>query len=168
MLDVFEDHFEVLVVEGGSRSAESSCEHHRIRHTWDVEVDVFLINRKVELVRVWWCSITMFERTNFLHCVCLCLIPQVSPFCREHRWRDCLHTSRVSPFNLKNQVLLATVHQQSLVNGTFFLSPQKYVPSPRVSPFDHKLDWVWIALVWKIQHEVLAVVQLQNPIDHSL
>ena len=26
MLDVVEDHFEVLVVEGGSRSAESSCE----------------------------------------------------------------------------------------------------------------------------------------------
>ena len=94
--------------------------HHRIRHAWDVEVDVFLIDCKVELVRVWWCSITVFGRTKFLHCVCLCLIPRVSPFYREHAWRDCLHTSRVSPFYLKNQVLLANVYQQSLVNGTFF------------------------------------------------
>ena len=46
--------------------------HHRIWHAWDVEVYVFLLNRKVELVRVWRCSITMFERTNFLHCVCTC------------------------------------------------------------------------------------------------
>ena len=39
--------------------------HHRIWHTEDVEVDVFVINRKVEFVRV----NTMFERTNFLHFV---------------------------------------------------------------------------------------------------
>ena len=43
--------------------------HHRFWHAGDVEVDVFVINRKVELVRVWRCSITMFERTNFLHFV---------------------------------------------------------------------------------------------------
>ena len=36
--------------------------HHRIWHTRNVEVDVFVIHRKVELVRV----ITMFERTNFM------------------------------------------------------------------------------------------------------
>ena len=42
--------------------------HHRIWHAGDVEVDVFVINRKVELVRV----ITMFERTNFLHFVRAC------------------------------------------------------------------------------------------------
>ena len=45
--------------------------HHRVRHAWDVEVDVFLIDCKIELVRVWWCSITMFGRTKFLHCVCV-------------------------------------------------------------------------------------------------
>ena len=39
--------------------------HHRIWHTGDVEIDLFVIHRKVELVRV----ITMFERTNFLHFV---------------------------------------------------------------------------------------------------
>ena len=77
-----------------------------------------------------------------MHFVCLCLIPRVSPFYREHASRDCLYTSQVSPFYLKNQVLLANVYQQSLVNGTFFLSPQKHVPSPRVTPFDHRLDWV--------------------------
>ena len=76
--------------------------------------------------------------------VCVYLIPQVSPFYLEHSWRDCLHTSQVSPFYLKNQVLLATVYQQSLVNGTCFLSPQKLLSSPHVSPFDHRLDRVWI------------------------
>ena len=45
--------------------------HHRIRHAWGVGVDVILIDCKVELVRVWWCSITMFGRTKFLHCVCV-------------------------------------------------------------------------------------------------
>ena len=71
--------------------------------------------------------------------------------------------SQVSPFYLKNQVLLATVYQQSLVNGTFFLSSQKLLPSPQVSPFDHRLDWVWIGLVWKIQHEVL----LQETVERA-
>ena len=46
--------------------------HHRIWHAGHVEVDVFVINRKVELVRVWRCSITMFERTDFLHFVRAC------------------------------------------------------------------------------------------------
>ena len=45
--------------------------HDRVRHAWDVEVNVLLIDCKVELVRVWWCSITMSGRTRFLHCVCL-------------------------------------------------------------------------------------------------
>ena len=49
--------------------------------------------------------------------------------------------------------------------GTFFLSPQKHVPSPRVSPFDHRLDWVWIGLVWKIQHEVLLQKTVIIPFD---
>ena len=39
--------------------------HHRIWHTGDVEIDVSVIHRKVELVRV----ITIFELTNFLHFV---------------------------------------------------------------------------------------------------
>ena len=39
--------------------------HHRIWHTRDVEIDVSVIHRKVELFRV----ITIFEMTNFLHFV---------------------------------------------------------------------------------------------------
>ena len=39
--------------------------HHRIWHTGDVEIDVSVIHRKVELVRV----ITIFEITNLLHFV---------------------------------------------------------------------------------------------------
>ena len=117
--------------------------HHRIRHARDVEVDVFSIDCKVELVRVWWCSITMSGRTKFLHCVCVCvcLIPRVSPFYRELSWRDCLHLSQVSPFCLKK-----TVYQQSLVNGTFFLSPQKTrsisAGFPVRSQIGLGLDWV--------------------------
>ena len=35
--------------------------------------------------------------------------------------------------------------------------------SPQVSPFDPKLDWVWIGLAWKIQHEVL----LQKTVERA-
>ena len=52
--------------------------HHRIWHTGDVEIDVFVIHRKVELVRV----ITIFEMTNFLHFV-QSSFPQVPPFDRD-------------------------------------------------------------------------------------
>ena len=50
--------------------------HHRIWHTGDVEVDVFVIHRKVELVRV----ITIFEQ---LLALCASFLPQVSPFDRD-------------------------------------------------------------------------------------
>ena len=46
--------------------------NHRIRHSWDVEIDILLISCKVELVRVRWCSVTMFGRNKFFHCVCAC------------------------------------------------------------------------------------------------
>ena len=36
-----------------------------------------------------------------------------------------------------------------------------------VSPFDHRLDWVWIGLVWKIQHEVL-LQRLLNELSNWL
>ena len=63
--------------------------------------------------------------------------------------------------------------------GRLSFSPQKQVLCPQVSPIDHRLVWVWIGLVWRVQHVELlqktvervyrlAVVQLQNPIDHSL
>ena len=61
----------------------------------NVEIDVFVIDCNVELVRV----ITMFEPT----------------YC--------------------------TLYE---------------LPST-VSPFDHRLDWVWIGLVWRIQNEVQRV-----------
>ena len=86
---------------------------------------------------------------SFTVCVCLRLISQVPLFHREHAWRECLQTSQVSLFYLKNQVLLANVYHRSLVNGTFFPFPQNHVLCPQVSPFDHRLDWVWIGLVWK-------------------
>ena len=47
--------------------------HHRIWHTRDVEVDVLLIDCKVELVRV-RCDV----RENQILALCVCLIPQVS------------------------------------------------------------------------------------------
>ena len=44
------------------------------------------------------------------------------------------------------------------------ISCEKHVfLSPRVFPFDHRLDWVWIRLVWKIQHEVF----LQKTVERA-
>ena len=48
--------------------------HHRIWHTGDVEINVLVIHRKVELIRV----ITIFEMTNFL-ALCAIFLPTVFP-----------------------------------------------------------------------------------------
>ena len=46
-----------------------------------------------------------------------------------------------------------------------FLSLQNtHVLCPQISPIDHRLDWVWIGLVWKIRHEVL----LQKTVERAL
>ena len=172
MLDVVEDHFEVLVVEGGSRSAESSCE--RWCHV------IVSPSRSARLrcwsrcfphrLQGWTCSRLMMQyhdvRENQILAlyVCLCLIPRVSPFYREHAWRDCLHTSRVSPFYLKNQVLLANIFTNNLLwMGRFSFLHKNTFRLHGFSPFDHRLDWVWIGLVWKIQHEVL----LQKTVERA-
>ena len=71
--------FEVLVAEGGSRSSESNCE--RWRHMivspsnsgtpGMLKSNVLLVGCTVELVvRVRWCSVTMFGKNKFFHCVC--------------------------------------------------------------------------------------------------
>ena len=52
--------------------------HHRIWHSGDVEINVLVIHRKVELIRV----ITIFETTIFLQFVQSSL-PQVPPFDRD-------------------------------------------------------------------------------------
>ena len=79
MLDVVEDHFEVLVVEGGSRSSESSCE--RWRH-------VIVSPSRSALLRCWsrysphrlqgWtCSRLMMQyhdvRENQILALCVCV-----------------------------------------------------------------------------------------------
>ena len=48
--------------------------HCRVRHSWDVEVNVLLVGCTVELiVRVKWCNVTMFCRNKlFFHYVCAC------------------------------------------------------------------------------------------------
>ena len=137
--------------------------HHRIWHAWDVEVDVFLITRKVELVRVWRCSITMFERTNFLYYVCA--------------W---FHKFPRSIVNIHDAIVF-TLHKfpRSIWRTKFFLQPfyttisreqdvfscstKKCFRLHKFPPFDHRLDWVWIGLFWKIQHEVL----LQKTVERA-
>ena len=172
MLDVVEDQFEVLVAEGGSRSSESNCE--RWRH-----VIVSLLNSA--LLKCWsqcsprrlhgwtrcprWmmqCHDVLQEQIVLSLRVCMRLISRVHLFHREHAWRECLQTvSHVSLSYLKSQVLCANVYHRSLVNGTFFLFPQKHVLCPQVSPIDHRVDWVWIGLVWKAWH----VVPLQKTVE---
>ena len=54
MVDVVEDHFEVLVAEGGSRSSESNTPCDRFTaecgNPANVEVNVLLVDDTVELV----------------------------------------------------------------------------------------------------------------------
>ena len=138
--------------------------HHRIRHAWDVEVDVFLIDCKVELVRVWLCSITMFERTNFLHCVCACAwfhkftcsivsTLDANVFRQFHRFPRSIWRTKFFLQTFTNNLLwmgrFSFLHKTRSVSTSF--------------PFDHRLDWVWIGLVWKIQHEVL----LQKTVERA-
>ena len=138
--------------------------HHRVRHSWNVEVDVFLIDCKVELVRVWRCSITMVGRTKFSHCVCVCAWFHGFP-------RSIVNMHDAIVFTLhgfhrsiwRTKFFLQTFIIDLLWTGRFSFYPQNHVLSPGVSPFDHRLDWVWIGLVWKIQHEVL----LQKTVERA-
>ena len=117
----------------------------------------------------------------FLLCVCLsCFAPQVDLFHRVHAQHGCFQTvSQVSTIYLKNQVLRANLFHRSRGNGTFHLQQQTHFLYPQVSPIDHRLVWVLVGLVWRILHVELlhttvervyrlAVVQLQDPIHHSL
>ena len=121
--------------------------HHRVRHTCNVEVDVFLIYRKVELIRVWRCSITMSGRIKFLHCVCTWFhrFPRFIVSMHDAR---CLQTiSQVSLFYLKSQVLFANVYHRSLVNGTFF--PFSHKNTFCVLRFPRSItDWIRFGLGW--------------------
>ena len=99
---------------------------------------------------------------------------------REHAQHGCFQTVyQVSPIYLKNNVLRANAFHRSRGNGTFFHYPQKHVLCPQVSPIDHRLVWVLVGLVGRtfrveLLHKTvervyrLAVVQLWNPIHHSL
>ena len=66
--------------------------HHRIGNTGDVEINVLVIHRKVELIRV----ITIFEITIFLHFGAI-FLPQVAPFDRDFSGRVFLPLSQVAP-----------------------------------------------------------------------
>ena len=126
--------------------------HHRIRHSWDVEVNVLLVDCTVELVvRVKWYNVTIFFKNKlFFHYVCACT------------WFHKLTCSIVSMHDAKVFRLLRFPRsiwrtkflQKFTINllwtGRFFLSPQKHVLCPQVSPIDHRLDWVWIGLVWRV------------------
>ena len=167
IVDVVEDHFEVLVAEGGSRSSESSFE--RWRH-----VNVSLLN--LALLECWksmfsssvarlnslsalkWCSITIFFRNKlFLHRVCawaawLHKLPcSIVSMLNTNVFRQFLRLPRSE----EASSLCKTLVHRSRGNGTCSLCQQKHVLYPQVSPIDHRLVWVWIGLVWKIQHVVL-------------
>ena len=97
----------------------------------------------------------MSGRTKFLHCVCVCMIPRVSPCYRGHSCRDCLHTSQVSPVLSEEPSSSCNRLPTIYCEWDVFSFSTKTCSYPRVYPFDHRLVWVWIELVWKIQHEVL-------------
>ena len=99
--------------------------HFRMWYSWIVEVNVLLVDCKVELVvRVKWRNVTIFFRSKlFFHCAHLsCFAQKVALFHREHAWRECLQTvSQVSLFYLKSQVLYGNVYHRSRWNGTFWV-----------------------------------------------
>ena len=140
--DVDEEHFEVLVVEGDSRSAESSCERY-----YHVIVSPSRSARPrcwsqcyPHRLKSWTCSRLMMQyhgvRENQILALCVCA--SFHGFPRSIR---------------RTKFFLQTFTNNLLWVGLFL--HQKHVPYPRVSPFDHRLDWVWIGLFWKIQHEAL-------------
>ena len=157
--------------------------HCRIRHSWNIEVNVLLVDCTVELCPRWMmqCHDVLQEQIVLSLCVCLsCLAPHVPLFHREHAQHGCLQTfSQLSPIYLKNQVLCANVFHRSRVNGTFFLYPQKTrsVSSsfPDRSQIGLGFGWVGLESLTRgaspknfARISLLAVVQLWNPIDHSL
>ena len=68
--------------------------HHRIWYSRDVEINVLVIHRKVELIRV----ITIFEN----HLLSLFFLPQVAPFDRDFLGRVFLPLPQVAPLDHKN------------------------------------------------------------------
>ena len=91
MLDVVEDHFEVLVVEGDSRSAESSCERLMPRDRFTIAFGTPEMLKSMFSSSIAKLNLFAFDDA-VSRCpgepnsctVCVCLIPRVSPFYREH------------------------------------------------------------------------------------
>ena len=94
--------------------------HHRIWHTRDVEINVLVIHRKVELIRV----ITIFEITIFLHFV-------QSSF---HRFPRSIVTFQDAFFFLFHKL------PRSITRTKFLLATYQQSLGSQVSPFD--LQWV--------------------------
>ena len=127
------DHFEVLVTEGGSRSSASNCERWR-------RVIVSLLNSA--LLGCWsqcsprgmhgWtrCPRSMMQFHRF---PCSIVSMHDANVFRQ------LHKLPCSIWRFK--FFVQTFYHRSLVNGTFYLYQQTHVLYPQVSPIDHRLIW---------------------------
>ena len=160
--------------------------HHRIRHSWDVEIDLLLVGCKVELVvRVRWCSVTMFGRNKFFHCVCACAwfhrfscsivsMHDANVFRQFHKFPCSIWRAK---FFMQTFIidLLWTGRFSFLHKNTFCVLRFPRSITDWIG-FGLGLDWVGLEsstrgeLLQKTVERVfqLAVVQLYNPIDHSL
>ena len=91
MLDVVEDHFEVLVVEGDSRSAESSYERLTPCDRFTIEFGTPEMLKSMFSSSIARLNLFTFDDAvsrcpgeSNSSTVCVHLIPRASPFYREH------------------------------------------------------------------------------------
>ena len=134
--------------------------HCRMWQSWNVEVDVLLVDCTVELVvRVEWRNFTMFFRSKlFFHWVCTWtvslnkLLCSIVTFLNTGVFRQIIKF----PWSIwKTQIFMQTFFHRSRGNGTFYLYQQTHLLCYQVSPIDHRLVWVLVGLVGGTFHDEL-------------
>ena len=175
MLDVVEDHFEVLVAEGGSRSSESNFE--RWRH---VIVSTVEFGTPGMLKSMFSSSVARLNSlsalddamsrcsagTNCSFAMCVLALdftgfPVLSWACMTRMSSDSFTGFPV--LSEEPSSLCKRLSSISCERDVFSFLHKNTFCVLRFPPIDHRLDWVWIGLVWKIQHEVL----LQKTVEQA-
>ena len=121
-------------------------------YSWNVEVNVLLVDCTVELVvRVRWCNVTVFFRTNGSFTMCVlelldstgCLVPSWACLTR-------MSSDSLSGFTDLSEEPSSLCKRFSSISWERDVLPlsTKTCSVPQVSPIDHRLVWVldWVGL----------------------